>query len=76
MDSQQSSDVLAKIDAQLKSAGMPAYSTLIELLNDTARHGLYFDVGTAYIRRSYVDTQTELWARIKQVNEAVRIVRP
>lgn len=65
------SDVLTAVDTQLKAVGMPTYSALVELLNDAARLGLTFDIGNAYIRRSYVDKQTELRARIKQVNAAV-----
>lgn len=66
-----SSDVLTAVDGQLKNVAMPTYTALIELLNDTARLGLNFDIGNAYIRRSYIDEQTKLCARIKQVNDAV-----
>ncbi len=59
------------VDSQLKEAGMPAYSELVALLNEAKRLGLSFDIGSAYIRRSYIDKQTELRARIEQVNEAV-----
>lgn len=59
------------VDSQLKEAGMPAYSELVALLNETKRLGLSFDIGSAYLRRSYIDKQTELRARIEQVNEAV-----
>ena len=37
---------------------------LAELLRKAQGLGLRFDIGTAYIRRSYIDTQTELNARI------------
>jgi LAS superfamily LD-carboxypeptidase LdcB len=37
---------------------------LIKLLKDAQRLGLRFDIGTAYIRRSYIDAQTELNAQI------------
>jgi hypothetical protein len=37
---------------------------LIDLLRKTAALGLTFDCGTAYIRRSYIDEQTALRARI------------
>ena len=50
---------------------MPTYSELVALLNDAKRLGLTFDIGTAYIRRSFIDKQTELRTRIKQVNDAV-----
>lgn len=65
------SDVLTVVDAQLKNVGMPTYSELVELLNETRRLGLTFDIGSAYIRRAYIDKQTELRARIEQLNDAV-----
>lgn len=37
---------------------------LINLLKEAQRFGLSFDIGTAYIRRSYIDAQTELNERI------------
>ena len=37
---------------------------LIDLLRDTAELGLTFDIGSAYISRSYIDKQTELRGRI------------
>jgi LAS superfamily LD-carboxypeptidase LdcB len=37
---------------------------LIKLLKDAQRLGLRFYIGTAYIRRSYIDAQTELNAQI------------
>ena len=63
--------VINAVDAQLKEVGMPTYSELIALLNETKNLGLSFDIGSAYIRRSYIDKQTELIGRIKQVNDAV-----
>lgn len=63
--------VINAVDAQLKEAGMPTYSELVALLNEARQLGLTFDIGSAYIRRSYIDKQTELRARIKQVNDAV-----
>jgi len=39
---------------------------LIELLKRAQRLGLSFDIGTAYIRRSYIDEQTELNRRIDE----------
>lgn len=64
-------DTLTAVNAQLKEAGMPTYSELVGLLNEAQCLGLNFDCGTAYIRRVYVDSQTELNKRIKAVNEAV-----
>ena len=63
--------VINAVDAQLKEVGMPTYSELVALLNDAKRLGLTFDIGTAYIRRSFIDKQTELRTRIEQVNDAV-----
>ena len=37
---------------------------LVALLKESARLGLDFDIGTAYIRRAYIDKQTNLCARI------------
>ena len=37
---------------------------LIDLLRETAALGLTFDVGRAYIYRSYIDKQDELRSRI------------
>jgi hypothetical protein len=34
-------------------------------LHEAAKLGLTFDIGSAYIRRSYIDKQTELNNRIK-----------
>lgn len=64
-------DTLAAVNAQLKEAGLPTFSELVALLNEAQRLGLNFDCGTAYIRRVYVDSQTELKKRIKAVNDAV-----
>lgn len=63
--------VINAVDAQLKESGIPTYSEVVELLNEARHLGLTFDIGSAYIRRSYIDKQTELRARIKQVNDAV-----
>lgn len=65
------SDVLSVVDAQLENVGMPTYSALVELLKEAAHLGLTFDIGRAYISRTYIDRQTELRARIKQVKDAV-----
>jgi hypothetical protein len=44
---------------------------LIKLLRETESLGLTFDCGTAYIRRGYIDKQTELRDRI---DAAVKIL--
>lgn len=41
---------------------------LIDLLKRAQRLGLTFHIGTAYIRRSYIDAQTEL---NRLINEAI-----
>jgi hypothetical protein len=41
-----------------------AIAELLELLRQAQSLGLRFDIGSAYIRRSYIDAQTELNARI------------
>ena len=37
---------------------------LIQLLREAQQLGLRFDIGNAYIRRSYIDEQNELNAKI------------
>ena len=37
---------------------------LVALLKEAADLGLTFEIGTAYIRRAYIDHQTDLRARI------------
>lgn len=64
------SEAIATANAHLNNAGMPTYSELIALINDAAALGLNFDIGNAYIRRTYIDAQTELQTRIKAVNAA------
>lgn len=43
---------------------LAAAPELLELLISARRLGLNFDIGTAYIRRSYIDKQDELNAQI------------
>lgn len=45
----------------------PADQEVVDLMLEMARLGLDFDCGTAYIRRSYIDKQEELLARMKKV---------
>lgn len=42
----------------------PTYDELLELLKEAQYLGLRFDIGGAYIRRSYIDKQDELNERI------------
>ena len=43
---------------------MTIIQELVALLDESARLGLTFDIGNAYIRRAYIDAQTDLRARI------------
>jgi hypothetical protein len=54
------------IDLPASSFGAYAMDTedLIDLLQKVSRLGLEFDVGNVYIRRSYIDQQTLLRARV------------
>lgn len=63
--SEQKQEAIANADAHLNNAGLPTYTELVELLREAAKLGLTFDIGSAYIRRSYIDKQTELNNRIK-----------
>lgn len=51
-------------DPLADSALMAAAPELLDLLIKAQRLGLTFDIGTAYIRRSYIDKQDELNALI------------
>jgi hypothetical protein len=57
-------EAIKNADAYLSNAGMLTYSELIALVNESARLGLTFDIGNAYIRRAYIDQQSALVARI------------
>lgn len=59
-------------DEQLLAAGLVSYTDLLQLLNESAKLGLTFDIGTAYIPRTYIDQQTALRARIRAANTAVQ----
>jgi len=54
-------------NAHLSNAGLPSYDELIKLLHQAQRLGLTFCIGTAYIRRSYIDEQTRLNTRIDAI---------
>lgn len=47
---------------------------LVALLKEATDLGLNFDVGTAYIRRSYIDQQTALRSRIKDAIDRAEAV--
>lgn len=57
-------EAIANADAHTSNAGLPSYTELTKLLREAQRLGLRFDIGNAYIRRVYIDIQTELNARI------------
>ena len=45
---------------------------LIQLLKETRELALTFDIGTAYIRRGYIDKQAELTLRIAAAIEKLK----
>jgi hypothetical protein len=57
-------EAIANADAHLNDAGLPTYTEVLDMLSKAEALGLRFDIGTAYIRRAYIDQQTELVARI------------
>lgn len=57
-------EAIARADAELNNAGLPTYTEVVQMLREAQRLGLNFDIGNAYIRRAYIDKQTELNARI------------
>lgn len=57
-------NTIAKVDAELKDAGLTTYTELLGLLREAQRMGLDFDIGNAYISRAYIDHQTDLNNRI------------
>jgi hypothetical protein len=65
-------EVIASIDAQLIDAGMASYSEVLGLLEEARRLGLSFDIGSAYIRRGFIDMQDILADRISEVRAAAR----
>jgi hypothetical protein len=56
-------------NAQLTAAGLSSYSELLEMLIEAKKMGLSFDIGNAYIRRSYIDHQEQL---VKRINAATK----
>ena len=57
-------------DHELHAAGLPTYTDLLILLRQAQRLGLSFDIGSAYIRRSYIDAQDALNAQINALPKA------
>lgn len=60
-------EAVAAANAYLNNAGLPTYSEVVAMLKEAQRLGLNFDIGSAYIRRAYIDAQDALNARIAKV---------
>jgi hypothetical protein len=60
-------EAIAAANAHLTNAGLPSYEELVALLEESRELGLTFDIGNAYIRRSYIDKQDELVRKIKAI---------
>jgi len=58
-------EAVRNANAHLSNAGLPTYSELLDMLGEAKRLGLNFDIGSAYIRRAYIDHQDALKARIR-----------
>lgn len=63
-------EAVLKANAHLTNAGLPSYNDLLDMLTESANLGLRFDIGSAYIRRAYIDHQDNLVARIRAVKLA------
>lgn len=57
-------EAVCNANAALSSAGLPTYTELVGLIRAAAKLGLQFDIGSAYIRRSYIDEQDALNSQI------------
>lgn len=55
----------------LSAAGLPTYTELVGLIRAAAKLGLAFDIGSAYIRRSYIDEQDALNSQIAALVSAL-----
>ena len=53
-------EAVCNANAALSAAGLPTYTELVGLIRAAAKLGLQFDIGSAYIRRSYIDEQDAL----------------
>lgn len=60
-------EAIETANAHLTNAGLPSYDDLLWLLDKTQSLGLTFFVGNAYIRRSYIDAQDLLNAKINAI---------
>lgn len=57
-------EAVCNANAALTAAGLPTYTELVGLIRAAAKLGLQFDIGSAYIRRSYIDEQDALNSQI------------
>ena len=64
-------EAVCNANAALSAAGLPTYTELVGMIRAAARLGLEFDVGNAYIRRSYIDKQDALQSQIKALVDAL-----
>lgn len=71
MTNQTHTEAVANADAYLSNVGLPTYTELVAMLGEAQRLGLTFDIGSAYIRRQYIDKQDELNARIDAARAAI-----
>ena len=64
-------EAICDANARLNNVGLPTYTELVGLLNEVSRLGLHFDVGSAYIRRAYIDKQDALLAQVSALNKSL-----
>ena len=59
----------SKIFADTEKTDAEQIQKLLQLLKKAQRLGLSFDIGSAYIRRDYIDQQTALNAEINAITK-------
>lgn len=59
----------SKIFAATEKTDAEQIQKLLQLLKKAQRLGLSFDIGSAYIRRDYIDQQTALNAEINAITK-------
>jgi len=64
-------EAVCNANAALSAAGLPTYTELVGLIRAAAKLGLQFDIGSAYIRRSYIDKQDSLNGQIAALVSAL-----
>ena len=60
-------EAVCNADAALSEAGLPTYTEIVGLISAAASLGLKFEIGNAYIRRSYIEKQDELMNQVKSL---------